>query len=52
MDRRTADIAISAIALPTTSAPSTEVYLSKFLHRTIYLFYHLLIHTTIYIILL
>ena len=37
----TADIAISDIALPTTSAPSTEVYLSEFLYRIIYSFYYL-----------
>ena len=48
----TANIAISDIALPTTSTLSTEVYLGKFLYRIIYLFYYLLIYTTIYIILL
>ena len=36
----TADIAISDIASPTTSAPSTEVHLSEFPHRTIHSFYH------------
>ena len=37
----TADIAISDIALPTTSAPSTEVHLGKFPYRIIHLFTYL-----------
>ena len=47
----TANIAISDITSPTTSAPSTEVHLGKFPHRTIHPFYHLLMHTTIHIVL-